>query len=45
LPAYGKRFSSQSPGLIQHLKMAEETAALGIHLINLGQGLNATSGR
>jgi CelD/BcsL family acetyltransferase involved in cellulose biosynthesis len=38
LPAYDTRFSRQSPGLIQHLRMAEETAALGIHLINLGKG-------
>ena len=38
LPAYDTRFSRQSPGLIQHLRMAEETAALGIHLINLGRG-------
>jgi CelD/BcsL family acetyltransferase involved in cellulose biosynthesis len=37
-PAYDTRFSRQSPGLIQHLHMAEETAALGIHLINLGKG-------
>ena len=37
-PAYDTRFSRQSPGLIQHLRMAEETAALGIHLINLGKG-------
>jgi CelD/BcsL family acetyltransferase involved in cellulose biosynthesis len=37
-PAYDTRFSRQSPGLIQHLRMAEETAALGIHLIDLGKG-------
>src|SRR5215467_1847642 len=37
-PAYDMRFSRQSPGLIHHLRMAEETAALGIHLINLGKG-------
>jgi CelD/BcsL family acetyltransferase involved in cellulose biosynthesis len=37
-PAYDTRFSKQSPGLIQHLRMAEETAALGIHLIDLGKG-------
>lgn len=37
-PAYETRFSRQSPGLIQHLRMAEETAALGIHLIDLGKG-------
>jgi CelD/BcsL family acetyltransferase involved in cellulose biosynthesis len=37
-PAYDQRFSRQSPGLIQHLEMAEETALLGINLINLGKG-------
>jgi CelD/BcsL family acetyltransferase involved in cellulose biosynthesis len=37
-PAYDARFSRQSPGLIQHLRMAEETAALGIQLIDLGKG-------
>jgi len=37
-PAYDTNFSRQSPGLIQHLRMAEETIALGIHLINLGKG-------
>jgi CelD/BcsL family acetyltransferase involved in cellulose biosynthesis len=31
-------FSRQSPGLIQHMRMAEETAALDIHLINLSKG-------
>ena len=38
-PAYDVRLSRQSPGLIQHLRMAEETAALGINLIDLGTGL------
>jgi CelD/BcsL family acetyltransferase involved in cellulose biosynthesis len=38
LPAYDTRFSRQSPGLIQHLRMASSTAVLGIHLINLGKG-------
>lgn len=37
-PAYDIRFSRQSPGLIQHLRMAEETAALGVHQIDLGVG-------
>lgn len=37
-PAYDTRFSRQSPGLIQHLRMAEETAALGVHQIDLGVG-------
>jgi hypothetical protein len=37
-PACDPGFSRQSPGLIQHMRMAEETAALDIHLINLGKG-------
>jgi CelD/BcsL family acetyltransferase involved in cellulose biosynthesis len=37
-PAYDTHFSRQSPGLIQHLRMAEETADLGVHLIDLGKG-------
>ena len=37
-PAYDTSFSRQSPGLIQHLRMAEETAALGIRLIDMGKG-------
>jgi CelD/BcsL family acetyltransferase involved in cellulose biosynthesis len=37
-PAYDTRFSRQSPGLIQHLRMAEETAALGVQLIDMGTG-------
>jgi CelD/BcsL family acetyltransferase involved in cellulose biosynthesis len=37
-PAYDTRFSRESPGLVHHLRLAEETAALGIHLINLGKG-------
>jgi CelD/BcsL family acetyltransferase involved in cellulose biosynthesis len=37
-PAYDTRFSRQSPGLIQHLRMAEETAGLGVHLIDMGTG-------
>ena len=37
-PAYDARFSRQSPGLIQHLRIAEEIVGLGIHLINLGKG-------
>jgi CelD/BcsL family acetyltransferase involved in cellulose biosynthesis len=38
-PAYDARFGRQSPGLIQHLRMAEEAAGLGIRLIDLGTGL------
>jgi CelD/BcsL family acetyltransferase involved in cellulose biosynthesis len=37
-PAYDAHFGRQSPGLIQHLRMAEETAALGVHLIDMGKG-------
>jgi CelD/BcsL family acetyltransferase involved in cellulose biosynthesis len=37
-PAYDVRFAAQSPGLIQHLRMAEETATVGIDLIDLGTG-------
>jgi CelD/BcsL family acetyltransferase involved in cellulose biosynthesis len=37
-PAYDTRFSRYSPGLIQHLRMAEETAALGVQLIDMGTG-------
>ena len=37
-PAYDTHFGRQSPGLIQHLRMAEETAALGVHLIDMGKG-------
>jgi CelD/BcsL family acetyltransferase involved in cellulose biosynthesis len=37
-PAYDARFARQSPGLIQHLRMAEEVPALGIGLIDMGTG-------
>lgn len=37
-PAYDTRFRRQSPGLIQHLRMAEETAALDVHVIDMGTG-------
>jgi CelD/BcsL family acetyltransferase involved in cellulose biosynthesis len=37
-PAYDTRFGRQSPGLIQHLRMVEETAALGVQLIDMGKG-------
>jgi CelD/BcsL family acetyltransferase involved in cellulose biosynthesis len=37
-PAYDTRFSRRSPGLVQHLRMAEEAAALGVHQIDLGVG-------
>lgn len=37
-PAYDTRFSRHSPGLIQHLRMAEGTAASGVHFIDMGTG-------
>lgn len=37
-PAYNPEFSAHSPGLTHHLRLAEETAALGIHLIDMGKG-------
>jgi CelD/BcsL family acetyltransferase involved in cellulose biosynthesis len=36
--AYDTGFSSRSPGIIQFVRTAEEVAALGVHLINLGKG-------
>ena len=36
--SYDTRFSGQSPGLIHHLRKAEETVAIGVHLIDLGKG-------
>jgi CelD/BcsL family acetyltransferase involved in cellulose biosynthesis len=37
-PAYDPDFSRQSPGLIHHLRMIEETAAQGVRLIDMGKG-------
>ena len=37
-PAYDVRFARYSPGLIQHLAMAEAAAATGIEVIDLGRG-------
>jgi CelD/BcsL family acetyltransferase involved in cellulose biosynthesis len=37
-PVYDPDFSKHSPGLIHHLQMADETAALGVHLIDMGKG-------
>jgi CelD/BcsL family acetyltransferase involved in cellulose biosynthesis len=37
-PAYNPRFSKHSPGMIQHLRLAEESAATGINLFDLGKG-------
>ena len=38
-PAYDTNFGRQSPGLIQHLRMAEEVAALDVHMIDMGTGV------
>jgi CelD/BcsL family acetyltransferase involved in cellulose biosynthesis len=37
-PAYDASFGKYSPGMTQHLKMIEESAALGIVSIDLGKG-------
>ncbi len=37
-PAYDPLFGRQSPGLIEHLRMAEGVAALGVQLIDMGTG-------
>jgi CelD/BcsL family acetyltransferase involved in cellulose biosynthesis len=37
-PSYDMSVSRQSPGLIQHLWMAQEMAALGVHIIDMGAG-------
>jgi CelD/BcsL family acetyltransferase involved in cellulose biosynthesis len=37
-PAYDTRFSKHSPGMIQHLRLAEESAATGVNLFDLGRG-------
>ena len=37
-PAYDTRFARHSPGLIHHLRMIEEAAALDIHLIDMVKG-------
>jgi CelD/BcsL family acetyltransferase involved in cellulose biosynthesis len=37
-PAYDTGFGKYSPGMIQHLKMIEESVALGIASIDLGKG-------
>ena len=37
-PAYDARFSRHSPGLIQHLRMAEGCATSGINVIDMGTG-------
>ncbi|WP_406312769.1 GNAT family N-acetyltransferase [Streptosporangium sp. NBC_01639] len=37
-PAYDPAFAKYSPGLIQHLKMAEAAAAIGLRAMDLGVG-------
>jgi CelD/BcsL family acetyltransferase involved in cellulose biosynthesis len=37
-PAYDTRFAKYSPGLIHHLAMAEQAAADGIQVIDMGRG-------
>ena len=37
-PAYDPSFGKHSPGLIHRMREAEEMAAVGIHLIDLGRG-------
>jgi CelD/BcsL family acetyltransferase involved in cellulose biosynthesis len=37
-PAYDTRFAKYSPGLIQHLAMAEQAAKTGIQVIDMGRG-------
>jgi CelD/BcsL family acetyltransferase involved in cellulose biosynthesis len=37
-PAYDAQLARHSPGLIQHLRMAEQTSALGVELIDMGTG-------
>jgi CelD/BcsL family acetyltransferase involved in cellulose biosynthesis len=37
-PAYDIRFSKCSPGLIQHLRMIEESVPTGVTLIDMGKG-------
>jgi CelD/BcsL family acetyltransferase involved in cellulose biosynthesis len=37
-PAYDTRYARQSPGLIQFLRMSEETVTAGVRLISLGKG-------
>jgi CelD/BcsL family acetyltransferase involved in cellulose biosynthesis len=37
-PAYDTRFAQYSPGLIEHMRMVEAVAGLGVELIDLGKG-------
>jgi CelD/BcsL family acetyltransferase involved in cellulose biosynthesis len=36
--AYDLRFSRESPGMLQHLRMAEQAAGLGVQFIDMGAG-------
>ena len=38
IAAYDARFARFSPGLLHHLRLAEESAAAGVKLIDLGKG-------
>lgn len=37
-PAYDTRFAQYSPGLIEHVRMVEAAAGIGVELIDLGKG-------
>jgi CelD/BcsL family acetyltransferase involved in cellulose biosynthesis len=37
-PAYDTRYAQYSPGLIEHVRMVEAAAAIGVELIDLGKG-------
>jgi CelD/BcsL family acetyltransferase involved in cellulose biosynthesis len=37
-PAYDTRFAPYSPGLIEHMRMVQAAAGLGVELIDLGKG-------
>ena len=37
-PAYDTRFAQYSPGLIEHVRMIEAAAGIGVQLIDLGKG-------
>ena len=39
IAAYDTRFARFSPGLLHHLRLAEESAAAGVQLIDLGKGV------
>jgi len=37
-PAYDSRYRKRSPGMIKFLRLAENTAAMGVHTIEMGTG-------